>query len=157
MIERIRDNQTSHIRSEAKKCQNVINRTFDALVESLKKRQKSLQNELEQIINENHNELNQTAEQINQCLTKSRKIKQECHKLLNKPTKIEQLSERRDKIQKKGERILRMRGGIDEPDLAPIVSFKAYLNSLLKIHDKFGEVYKVRSVYSDEWDVESKG
>merc|ERR1712228_434818 len=56
-IKDIEENQTNHIVEESKKCQNEINKTFEELYDSLKKRQKFLLNKLQQISNDKKNEL----------------------------------------------------------------------------------------------------
>merc|ERR1712137_1390441 len=40
---------------------------------------------------------------------------------------------------------------------AELVTFKSYLNSLLKIQQSFGEVFNIQYVTEDRWDFENKG
>ena len=42
-------------------------------------------------------------------------------------------------------------------NLKQIVVFRSYLKSMLKIHDKFGDVFNVKYVSSDQWDMNNKG
>lgn len=160
ILKEIDSNQLNHIIVETQKCEKEINDTFETIYNSLKQRKEFLLTKLHKISNEKKCQLIKTKKYFNSCLEKSFQIKQECHKLLNKPTEIEQLNDRKQKLGYKANKVIGIK--YDEYNIinkqhGELFIFKSYLNSLLKIHNKFGDVYGIKYVLSDKWDMNNKG
>ena len=45
----------------------------------------------------------------------------------------------------------------EKVEMKEIFIFKSYLNSLLKIHCKFGDVHGIKYINTDKWDMNNKG
>lgn len=158
ILSEIDSTQINHIIVESKKCEKNINDTFDAIYKSLKQRQEILLSKLNDITNNKKLELIKTKKHFNSYLEKSIVTKQECHKLLNKPLQIEQLNDRKQKIKQKAHKILGIR--YDDHLMTnnkQLFIFKSYLNSLFKIHSKFGDIYGIKYINTDKWDMNDKG
>eukprot|EP01083_Nonionella_stella_P245868 854214_1 len=114
---------------------------------------------MHQIRDQTKHELLQNKQKVTHYLEQSLHIKQECHKLVNKPTEIEQLNERKETLQCKAHKVCAMQYDTSHYECGDgdMVMFKSYLNSLLKIHNTFGDVYAVDCIRSDEWDTDNKG